>query len=297
MELSDKAAAVARIQNYMLAHIDEEITLADLADAANYSKYHAARIFQELTGHSPLEYLRSLRLTRAAERLRAPGGKVIDAAMDSGFDSHDGFTRAFHRRFGISPQRYREETPMIPAFVHYPIRAYYLLKEGKTMYNEKVSRTVTVTEVQRPARKLIFLRTPGTDYMENCEAVGCKWEGYFNSIPEKFTTAAGGILPKSLTLPGSAGGAFMVEVPADYAKPIPDGYEIADIPAATYLYFAGMPYADEDDFGVAIDIVNEAVANYPYQRMGWKRSDAAPQLGLGADTKVGAEVYVPVVKL
>jgi hypothetical protein len=38
---------------------------------------------------------------------------------------------------------------------------------------------------------LIFLRAPGKGYFEDCEAVGCDWEGYYNSIPEKFITAAG----------------------------------------------------------------------------------------------------------
>ncbi len=48
------------------------------------------------------------------------------------------------------------------------------------MPKEKVSRTVTVSVVERPARKLIFLRTPtATDYFSACEEVGCDWEGFY----------------------------------------------------------------------------------------------------------------------
>ena len=50
MELSDKIIAVAKMQKYIISHLDEEITLEDLSRAANYSKYHATRIFKELTG-------------------------------------------------------------------------------------------------------------------------------------------------------------------------------------------------------------------------------------------------------
>jgi AraC-like DNA-binding protein len=293
MELSDKAAAVSKMQRYILTHLDEDITLDDLAVAASYSKYHIARIFKELTHRTPLEYVRAMRLTRAAEQLRQSNGRVIELALQNGFDSHDGFTRAFARQFGLTPQKYRAETPMIKAFVHYPIEAYYLLKDGtEYMSNEKVSRTVTVTTVERPARKIIFLRTPGKGYFADCEVVGCDWEGYYNSIPEKYTTAAGGHLPKQLVAPGTSGSAFFVEVPLDYDKPIADGYEIAELPPCTYLYFCGMPYEDPNDFYIAIGIINEAVQNYPYERMGWRKSDIAPDIGLGNE-----EAYVPVERI
>jgi AraC-like DNA-binding protein len=293
---SDKAAAVSIMQRYILAHLDEEITLDDLAGAANYSKFHVIRIFKELTHLTPQAYVRAMRLTHAAESLRDSDRNVVDLALQSGFDSHEGFTRAFVRQFGLTPKKYRMETPMIKAFVPYPIEAYYLLKDGyePMSANEKVSRTVTVSRVDRPARKLIFLRTPGKGYFEDCEAVGCEWEGYYNSIPERFTQAAGGILPGQLVAPGTSGSAFLVEVPLTYDKPIPQGYEIAELPQCTYLYFCGMPYEDENDFCIAIDILNEAIENYPFERMGWRKSDNAPCMGLGADTKHGAEGYVAV---
>jgi AraC family transcriptional regulator len=70
----------------------------------------------------------------------------VDVAMESGFDSRDGFTRAFSRKFGTTPQKYHTDTLPVKWFVHYPIEAYYILKEGtEPMSNEKVSRTVTVT--------------------------------------------------------------------------------------------------------------------------------------------------------
>ena len=167
------------------------------------------RIFKELTGKTPFEVIRAIRLTRAAEALRDSNRKVVDVALDNGFDSHDGFTKAFSRQFEITPQKYSHETPAINYFVHYPIEAYYKLKEGKdSMPKEKVSTTVTVSVIERPARKLIFIRTGSSDYFAACEEVGCDWEGFYNSIPEKFDTAAGGRLPKFLVKPGTNGTGF-----------------------------------------------------------------------------------------
>ena len=299
MALTDKIVAVGKMQKYINTHFDEEITLEDLSYASGYSKYHATRIFKELTGKTPFEVIRALRLTHAAQTLRDSEEKVVDVALDSGFDSHDGFTRAFARQFEITPQKYQRETPAVNYFVHYPIEAYYLLKEGiEPMPKEKVSKTVTVTVVERPARKLIFLRIPtAKDYFSACEEVGCDWEGFYNSIPEKFDTAAGGRLPTSLIKPYTSGEAFYVEVPLDYNKPLPDGYEIAELPPCTYLYFNGMPFDDQNDFSIAIGIMNEAIEEYPYERFGWKKSDNAPFLGMGAEAEMGARTAVPVERL
>ena len=295
MDTLDKTTAVCRMQEYIAAHLDEEITLEQLGDAAGYSKYHAARLFAQLTDRTPFAYIRAMRLTRAAQALRDTGRPVIDTALENGFDSHDGFTRAFARRFGITPQKYARETPPVRYFVAYPVEAYHILKEGTNhMQNEKVSRTVTVTAAERPARKLIFLRYKAEDYFAACEEVGCEWEGLFNSIPEKFDTAAGGRLPSRLIRSGAGENAFFVEVPLDYSKPIPEGYEAAELPSCTYLYFTGMPYEDENDFCVAIGIVNEAIEAYPFERYGWKRTDNAPYLGLGAEATTGARAAVSV---
>lgn len=298
MILSEKVKVVSRMQHYINTHLDEDITLDAIANDVGYSKYHVMRIYKELTGRTIFETIRALRLTKAAQTLQIIDEKVVDVAMSNGFDSHDGFTRAFHRQFGITPQKYQKEIPPIKWFVNYPIESYYILKGGiEPMLNEKVSRTVTVTVVERPSRKLIFLRHNGTDYFSGCEEVGCDWEGFFYSIPEKFDTAAAGRLPKFLIKPNTHGNAFFVEVPADYSKPIPEGYEVADLPPCTYLYFNGMPYENPDDFPIAIGIVNEAIENYPYERFGWKRSDDGPYLGMGSTEETGARTAVPVKKI
>ena len=95
MELSDKIIAVSKMQKYIDEHFNEEITLEDLSRAASYSRYHAVRIFKELTGRTPFEAIRTLRLTKAAQALRDSDNKVVDVALDNGFGSHDRFTKAF----------------------------------------------------------------------------------------------------------------------------------------------------------------------------------------------------------
>ena len=298
MDHMDKVNAVSRMQKHIVENLDDA-TLDDVSAAAGYSKYHAVRMFKEITGKTPYEYIRALRLTKAAEGLRDSGGKIIDAALQSGFDSHDGFTRAFMRQFDITPQRYSRETPPIRFFVHYPISSYYHLKDGeKAMNNEKVSRTVTVTAVERPARKLVLLRAKKTtdgDYFAYCEEMGCEWEGLLGSIPEKFAPAALLTLPQNLVTPGTSDTAAGVEVPADYNKPVPDSYDIIDLPPCAMLFFNGAPYEIEGDFCIAIDIVGDAVANYNPEPYGWQLAkELAPRFNFGASEALGARMAIPV---
>jgi len=300
MMCSDKVAAVSRMQAYIEARAGEKITLDALSSVAGYSKYHAARIFKELTGMTPFETIRALRLTRAAQALRDAGDTVLGIALENGFDSHDGFTRAFARLFDITPKRYGRETPPVPYFIPHNIGAYYRILEGNNMENANIPATVTVTPVERPARKLILLRarkTAGGDYFAYCEEMGCDWEGLLNSIPEKFADAALLTLDKSMVKPGTSDTAAGVEVPANYAKPIPDGYDVIDLPPCTMLYFQGAKYENEDDFCTAIDIVWDAVDAYDATHYGWKNApELAPRFNFGASAALGARMAIAVRK-
>ncbi|MGH6909387.1 MAG: helix-turn-helix transcriptional regulator, partial [Phenylobacterium sp.] len=98
-----------RARRHIEGNLEAELSLNDLADAAGLSPYHFSRLFTGRYGFSPMAYVRARRLEGAAERLRAgPPTTLIDLALDCGFDSQEGFTRAFTRIFGVSPGRYRD---------------------------------------------------------------------------------------------------------------------------------------------------------------------------------------------
>ena len=159
MEHWEKIQAVQRMQDYIEQHITEPITLRMLAQAAGYSPWHSARIFKELFGKAPFEYIRSLRLSRAATRLRNGDVKVIDIALDFVFESHEGFTRAFSKQFGISPHAYSNNKPPIQLFLPGRIRDYYLkMQKGESEMSKTTTNanTVFVQVIDRPARKLIL---------------------------------------------------------------------------------------------------------------------------------------------
>ena len=127
MDSWEKINAVQRMQDYIDEHITDPISLHMLAEAARYSPWHSSRIFKELTGKTPFAYIRELRLSRAAIKLRDDKAKIIDVALDFVFDSHEGFTRAFSKQFGVTPQYYCKKVPPLKLFMPSRIRDYYLI--------------------------------------------------------------------------------------------------------------------------------------------------------------------------
>ena len=105
---NDYRERLLRVMVYIQNHLDEPLPLDDLAKVACFSPYHFHRIFRGMVGESVKEHIRRLRLERAAFRLTSTNRSVIDIAFDAGYDTHESFTRAFGRMFGMSPTAYRQ---------------------------------------------------------------------------------------------------------------------------------------------------------------------------------------------
>lgn len=283
MESWEKIDAVQRMQDYIEEHIQEYISLHMLAKAANYSPWYAAKIFKELTGKTPFEYIRELRLSKAALKLRDTDRKVVDVAFDFVFDSHEGFTRAFSKQFGMTPKDYSKNTPPLKLFMPSRIRDYYLtlMKGDNSMAENKNVSTVFVQVIERPARKLILKRgIKATHYFEYCEEVGCDIWGILTSIKEAIYEPMGLWLPQNMVKPGTSVYAQGVEVPTDYNGIIPEGFDVIDLPPCKMMIFQGPPY-EEEKFEEAIGDLWEAVKKYNPEIYGYSWADEdAPRFQL-----------------
>lgn len=88
-------------------HLDEDLSLGRLAALAGFSPHHFHRVFQRITGETPREYVRRLRLERAVYRLKVSPENVLDIALQAGFQTHESFTRAFTQQFDMNPSELR----------------------------------------------------------------------------------------------------------------------------------------------------------------------------------------------
>jgi AraC family transcriptional regulator len=101
-------ARVTRTIRTIDRHSDAPLTLEALAAEAGLSPFHFLRTFERLTGVTPHQYIRRVRLREAATRLVAEAGTVLDIALDCGFGDVSNFNRAFRTEFGRSPLAFRQ---------------------------------------------------------------------------------------------------------------------------------------------------------------------------------------------
>jgi transcriptional regulator GlxA family with amidase domain len=86
--MDERIDAVQRMQDYIECNLAQDISLADLAKAAGYSPWYSYRLFHSLLHMTPSVYIRRLRLSKSALRLRDEKVKIIDVAYDSGSEKH-----------------------------------------------------------------------------------------------------------------------------------------------------------------------------------------------------------------
>ncbi len=104
---ADYERRVLRVQQLVEGRLDDPPSPAELAAAADFSLHHFHRVFRAQTGESVMQYVRRLRLERAARVIRASDARLLDVALEAGYDSHEAFTRAFAERFGTTPSAFR----------------------------------------------------------------------------------------------------------------------------------------------------------------------------------------------
>ena len=95
--------AVYKVQNCFHKHL----TIAFMAEVCGVSESHFMKIFKDVTKQSFNEFLVNYRLEVAAKQLRESELKVIDIAVACGFNNHSYFTRAFIKKYGLTPVKYR----------------------------------------------------------------------------------------------------------------------------------------------------------------------------------------------
>ncbi len=279
----EAAKAVQRMQDYIAANITDKITLGQLGNAAGYSPWHAAKLFKDATQIAPFEYIRSLRLTEAALMLRDHDVRVLDVALDFVFDSHEGFTRAFSKAFGISPKRYSKDTPPIKLFLpQSALNLYRIYNKGAVSVSENQGiKAIFVQVVERPARKVLIKRgIKATEYFAYCEEVGCDVWAVLASVKEALYEPIGMWLPDHLIAKGTSRYVQGVEVGLDYSNKIPDGYELVELPPCTMMIFQGEPYEDST-FMEAIGEVEKHIDRFDPTLYGYKWApEQAPRFQL-----------------
>ena len=224
-----------RARRLIEANLGSALSLNDLADAACLSPYHFSRLFTARFGFSPMAYVRARRLEGAAERLRnRDGATLIDLALDCGFDSQEGFTRAFTRIFGVAPGRYRSgDRPPRKESPH----------KGETSMATAHLPATNLIQAPAPANKpAIRIAGAGRDFDETTvSGIPALWDELTPRLPLP-GQASGWTYGVCCAGPGpqqslKGGLHYIAGVELSQNAPEPEGFEVIELPATSYVVF------------------------------------------------------------
>ncbi len=288
--MKEQIEAVQRMQDYIEVRISDSITLADLSEVSFFSPWYSYRLFVQHTNMTPADYIRRLRLSKSAIKLRDEDCKVIDVALDLGFGSVDGYQRAFFRKFGYNPKEYAKSPVPLYLFTPYGVK-YRTVRKEKAM---KTVKNVFVQVIEKPDRKVLIKRgVKASDYFAYCEEVGCDVWGLLQSIRSISGEPVCMWLTANHISPGTSQYVQGVEVPTTYDGVIPQGFDVIQLPAAKYLMFKGEPFAEED-YCEAIEEVQYAIKKYDPAVINAKWDKTNPRIQL---EPIGTRGYIELLPI
>lgn len=243
---------------------DDTLTLRHLAGKWGYSEFYFSRKFREISGMAFRDYLRYRRLAFALKELRDSDAGILDIALRYGFSSHEAFSRAFKKAYGIPPSAYRKDpVPVVLRTVLRPFDCYLLGIGGTGM--AKSNGDVKTYFVTIPAHKFLHIRNYESigywDFWQkqsliprqDCETI-C---GLLDSVKGKLDDRGGegsnsgsGQVMAFINEPAGRicswgiplAEAYGVRLPMDYAGEIPAQMQIMDVPEGEYVVFEHGPF-------------------------------------------------------
>lgn len=283
---------------YIDAHIQDEITLEDLAAMNGFSPTHFSHVFRYGTGYAVMQYLRLRRLLFAASELKS-GRRIIDIAMDYGFETHSGFTKAFKRHFRCAPEAYARhatlKAPRLPDLNHMKkytsggiIMEPRFIGLPETQIAGYILRTTCVGNENTRAIPAFWV-----DYMSNGRMEKLHQESFLKAHAEY-----GACFPED-----SQTGEFqyMIGVALKEDAQAPEGYAVRTIPAASYAVFSS-PAASRPEFTMKIQGTWDYIMNEWFPSSGYEYAAGCMDYELYDERCMGdkdlvCDIYIPVVKV
>lgn len=254
--------------DWIEAHICDNPTLLQMSAHIGYSPFYCSTQFHKVTGLTVKSYIAGRRLALAALALRDSDERILDIAIKYGYSSQEALTRAFKTAFGLSPASYRRRFVPIPLSIR---QVVYFPEHYRAMKGERNMSILTKANVRTefiPAHKYMGI------WDESAKNYGEFWQKH------DCDTVCGIIDSMShvcdLIIPGHTAGwkqkdgerryFYGTGLPADYTGPIPEGFEVRDIPASYYLVFFHPAFDYLKDNGEVMSKVEHLAWNYDIEK-------------------------------
>ncbi len=189
------AQRLNRVFDYIDRHLDGDLSVERLSRVANFSKFHFHRQFSEHAGISVARYVQLMRLKRASYRLVFNGdARVIDIALEAGFDSPEAFARAFKNAFGQTPSQFRKQPAWRPWSQRYRLPKRERTRNMEVKIVEFKATAVAALEHRGPMElvndsTLIFIewrKESGLSPVYSSRTFGIVYDNPETTEPERF---------------------------------------------------------------------------------------------------------------
>jgi len=141
--------SVNRVIDYISRNLNDSLTLCDLAGIANLSEFHFHRIFKAVMNESPGDYIQRLRLEKASFRLHTSSLSLTEIAEEIGYQSAHALSKAFKKRFGISPSAFRAHPAELNHPLKEPVENLHLEPDIQTIEPKEVIYTQVIDPYQK----------------------------------------------------------------------------------------------------------------------------------------------------
>ena len=230
--MNDTQRRILASIEFIEQHLDDDLSLSDVAKRAAFSMYHFHRIFRAMLGVPVGEYIRRRRLTRAGQRLLETRLRILDVALECQFESQESFTRAFKQLYGVAPGEFRRRKHLVMPCVapRSPEQLLQLMKG--TLMEPRI--------VKRPAMKMAAISS--TFSIESRREIPLLWEKFLAQLPKiqhKISDETFGICEDAPGKNAADGCWFLYSVAVEVSQEdtLPAGFEWKSIPAGDYLVF------------------------------------------------------------
>lgn len=232
----DYLAVIQRGVEYIESNLSFDIQAADVARHAGLSQWHFQRIFKALTNETLMTYIRSRRFSQSLEKLVNTDARVLDIALEAGFDTQESFTRAFKKTFGVTPAHYRRHASAF-AFMR---KARF---DREYLEHLHVNLSMEPEIFEQPELRFVGMRTRffGIDSEKNnmADKLPALWGEFLprlDEITHRQSDAGYGVVRQ--TAMHSDELEYWAAVPVSRVEVLPQGLSSLSVPWAKYARFA-----------------------------------------------------------
>lgn len=185
--------------DYVETNIQQQLSLAKLAEIANFSPYHFHRIFTFLVGETPIDFIQRLRIEKGAQLIRENENlSATEAAYYCGFGSISLFSRTFKKHFGMTANEYRKLGKAI-----FSTGEVYFNKNGSVISKNVKSHLDHTSDICNMDFSQLFMVGNKIEIMDIPEmsVIYCRHTGAFNQIVKSFDKLVSWAMPRGLYNP------------------------------------------------------------------------------------------------